>query len=69
VFKKILFPTPPENNVVILDEITHCNHLIIKTTLVGEGRGGEGRETKKMQKVHVKMENVPRILSKIVATM
>jgi len=31
------------------------------------GWGGKGRETKKMQKVHIKMENVPRFLSKVVA--
>jgi len=41
----------------------------MKTTLIGEGRGGEGRgrETKKLQHVHIKMKNVTRILSKIVA--
>jgi len=58
-------PQPPGNNVIIVDVMTICNHLIIKTTLIGEGskgvrRGGEGRETKKMQKVHIKTENVPR---------
>jgi len=36
-------PPPPGNNVVILDVMTLCNHLIMKTTLVGEGREGEGR--------------------------
>jgi len=49
-------PHPPENHVVILDVMTLCNHLIIKTTLFGEGR-----ETKKIQKVHnvIKIKNVP----------
>jgi len=39
-----------------------CNHLIIKTALIGEGR-----ETKKMQKVQ-KNRKYSKILSKIVGS-
>jgi len=53
-------PPPPGNNVVILDVMTLCNHLIMKAALVGEERGGEGRGGEgKLKKVHIKTENVP----------
>jgi len=62
VFKKILSPTPPENNVVILDVITLYNHLIMKTTLVGEGRGGKLKKCKKcMLKWKMYQEFCPRL--------
>jgi len=54
-FEKSSSP-PPGNNVVIIDVMSLCNHLIMKTTLVGEGRGGKG--TLKMQKVHINKKNV-----------
>jgi len=46
-------------NVIILDVMTRCNHLIMKTTLFGEGRKG-----KTIRSAH-KNENVPRILSDV----
>jgi len=52
-------------DVIILDMMTLCNHSIMKTPLVVEGKG---RKIKSKQKVHIKMENVPRILSMIVAS-